>query len=117
MKEIEAMRLSIKFPIVLVLLNLFCTPRSMAQRNSFAAPQPRGVILSDVPPQVKQAGDSINEIIMPVRASAETAGFVVVRYKLDASQRRFMVTAFAGGLLWFKGHDHFIAVRDFSGEA
>lgn len=28
-----------------------------------------------------------------------------------------MVRAFAGGLLWFKGKDHFIAVRDFSGEA
>jgi len=28
-----------------------------------------------------------------------------------------MVRAFSGGLLWFKGHDHFIAVRDFSGEA
>jgi len=39
------------------------------------------------------------------------------RYRLDASQSRFMVRAFSGGLLWFKGHDHFIAVRDFSGEA
>ncbi len=28
-----------------------------------------------------------------------------------------MVRAFSGGPLWFKGHDHFIAVRDFSGEA
>ena len=27
-----------------------------------------------------------------------------------------MVRAFSGGLLWFKGHDHFIAVRDFTGE-
>jgi polyisoprenoid-binding protein YceI len=27
-----------------------------------------------------------------------------------------MVRAFSGGLLWFKGHDHIIAVRDFSGE-
>jgi polyisoprenoid-binding protein YceI len=40
-----------------------------------------------------------------------------VRYRLDASQSRFMVRAFSGGLLWFKGHDHFIIVRDFSGEA
>lgn len=39
-----------------------------------------------------------------------------VRYKLDASKSSFMVRAFAGGLLWFKGHDHFIAVRDFDGE-
>ena len=40
-----------------------------------------------------------------------------VSYRIDASRSKFMVRAFAGGLLWFKGHDHFIAVRDFSGEA
>ncbi len=39
------------------------------------------------------------------------------RYKLDPSRSTFWVRAFAGGLLWFKGKDHFIAVRDFSGEA
>ena len=43
--------------------------------------------------------------------------FVVARYRLDAGSSRFMVRAFSGGLLWFKGHDHFIAVRDFAGEA
>lgn len=41
---------------------------------------------------------------------------VEVRYRLDASKSTFMVRAFSGGLLWFKGHDHFIAVRDFTGE-
>lgn len=39
------------------------------------------------------------------------------RYRLDASQSNFMVRAFSGGVLWFKGHDHFIRVRDFTGEA
>jgi len=39
------------------------------------------------------------------------------RYRLDASQSNFTVRAFSGGLLWFKGKDHFIRVRDFSGEA
>lgn len=39
------------------------------------------------------------------------------RYRLDAAQSRFIVRTFSGGLLWFKGHDHFIAVRDFTGEA
>jgi polyisoprenoid-binding protein YceI len=38
------------------------------------------------------------------------------RYRIDASKSTFMVRAFSGGLLWFKGHDHFIAVRDFTGE-
>jgi polyisoprenoid-binding protein YceI len=50
-------------------------------------------------------------------AKTETRGLTVGRYRLDASQSRFMVRAFAGGPLWFKGHDHFIAVHDFSGEA
>ena len=38
-------------------------------------------------------------------------------YRLDAARSRFMIRAFAGGLLWFKGHDHFVAARDFAGEA
>lgn len=38
-------------------------------------------------------------------------------YRLDASESKFIAHAYAGGLLWFKGHDHLIAVRDFSGEA
>jgi len=42
--------------------------------------------------------------------------FAEVRYRLDASQSKFMVRAFSGGLLWVKGHDHFLAVRDFEGE-
>lgn len=40
-----------------------------------------------------------------------------VSYRLDASRSRFMVRTFSGGLLWFKGHDHFIAIHDFTGEA
>ena len=39
------------------------------------------------------------------------------RYRLDASQSKFTAHALAGGLLWFKGHDHLIAIPDFTGEA
>jgi len=39
------------------------------------------------------------------------------RYRLDASQSKFIAHALAGGLLWFKGHDHLVAVREFTGEA
>jgi len=39
------------------------------------------------------------------------------RYWLDASQSRFIARALRGGLFWFKGHDHLVAVREFSGEA
>lgn len=41
----------------------------------------------------------------------------VRRYVLDSSQSKFIARAFSGGLLWFKGHDHLIAVREFTGEA
>ena len=39
------------------------------------------------------------------------------RYRLDASQSKFIAHALRGGLLWFKGHDHLVAVRQFTGEA
>jgi len=39
------------------------------------------------------------------------------RFRLDAAQSKFIAHAMAGGLLWFKGHDHLVAVREFTGEA
>lgn len=42
--------------------------------------------------------------------------FAEDRFSLDAGKSAFMVRAFSGGLLWFKGHDHLIAIRDFNGE-
>ena len=39
-----------------------------------------------------------------------------VTYTLDASQSKFMAHANAGGLLWFKGKDHHLAAREFSGQ-
>jgi polyisoprenoid-binding protein YceI len=38
------------------------------------------------------------------------------KYSLDASQSKFIAHAFAGGLFWFKGHDHYVAAKDFSGD-
>lgn len=37
-------------------------------------------------------------------------------YVLDNTKGKFIAHAFAGGLLWFKGHDHYLAARDFSGQ-
>lgn len=52
------------------------------------------------------------------RADARAAaGQSSVVYKLDPARSKFVVRAFAGGVLWFKGHDHFVAARDFDGEA
>jgi len=39
-----------------------------------------------------------------------------IRYTIDPKQGKFIAHAFAGGLLWFQGHDHYLAARDFSGE-
>ncbi|MDT5267945.1 MAG: hypothetical protein QOH49_131 [Acidobacteriota bacterium] len=60
--------------------------------------------------------------------SGETAGSAAVIkrvtprqaaviYRLDAARSKFMIRAFAGGVLRFKGHDHFVQARDFTGEA
>ena len=39
------------------------------------------------------------------------------KYLLDPSQSKFIAHAYAGGLFWFKGHDHYVAAREFNGEA
>jgi polyisoprenoid-binding protein YceI len=39
------------------------------------------------------------------------------RFQLDSSQSKFIAHALRGGLLWFKGHEHLVAAREFSGEA
>jgi polyisoprenoid-binding protein YceI len=41
----------------------------------------------------------------------------IERYRLDASQSKFIARALRGGLFWFKGHDHLVAAREFGGEA
>jgi polyisoprenoid-binding protein YceI len=51
------------------------------------------------------------------RAASVTGRQTAVVYRLDAARSKFMIRAFAGGLLWFKGHDHFVQARDFTGEA
>ncbi|HEY8188446.1 MAG TPA: YceI family protein [Pyrinomonadaceae bacterium] len=39
------------------------------------------------------------------------------RFRLDASQSKFIAHGQRGGLFWFKGHEHLVAAREFSGEA
>jgi polyisoprenoid-binding protein YceI len=50
-------------------------------------------------------------------APANKGRFYTQRYRLDSSRSKFIAHALAGGLLWFKGHDHLVAVREFTGEA
>lgn len=66
-----------------------------------------------VPHAVEGLKDSREQASLE-NSSAET--IALARYRIDPNESRFMVRAFSGGLLWFKGHDHFIRVRDFSGE-
>ena len=56
----------------------------------------------------------IGEETVKTNRSGEAA---TPRYILNASESKFFAHALAGGLLWFKGHDHLIAVREFTGEA
>ena len=39
------------------------------------------------------------------------------RFRLDSTQSTFIAHALRGGLLWFKGHEHLVAAREFFGEA
>jgi polyisoprenoid-binding protein YceI len=39
------------------------------------------------------------------------------RYRLEASESKFIAHALRGGLLWFKGHEHLVAAHQFTGEA
>jgi polyisoprenoid-binding protein YceI len=54
---------------------------------------------------------------LPYDAYSESMGDVhtVLHYALDASQSKFTVQAFAGGLLAAFGHNPTIAIRDFKG--
>jgi polyisoprenoid-binding protein YceI len=49
--------------------------------------------------------------IKPVASQGGTATYVI-----DNTKGKFIAHAFAGGLFWFKGHDHYLAARDFSGQ-
>src|SRR5437588_649484 len=60
---------------------------------------------------------AMNKATATGRATIEAGTIVVARYRLDAGRSQFMVRAFAGGPLFFKGHDHFVKVGDFTGEA
>lgn len=66
---------------------------------------------------------SVDVLRMPhdvVEANAHqsaTPAISTLRFRLDSSQSKFIAHALRGGLLWFKGHEHLIAARDFSGEA
>ncbi len=72
-----------------------------------------GLLSSHSPTESAQAvqADTPEVTISPIPASPAGA-----RYRVEASQSRFIVHAFVGGLLSFAGHNHTIAIRDLTGE-
>jgi polyisoprenoid-binding protein YceI len=55
----------------------------------------------------------LTAMLAPAALSAPPA---TVTYNLDSSQSKFMAHANAGGLLWFKGHNHHLAASEFTGQ-
>lgn len=84
----------------------------MSRRTKFAVVILLGALMLDAMAAIAPAGVS--------RAAAPRAcpqANTAVRYRLDSSQSKFIARALRGGLLWFKGHEHLVAAREFSGEA
>jgi len=74
-----------------------------------------GVILCVVATVFQQG--QISAWPKPTHSTARLeASTTTARYRIDASQSRFIVRAFAGGLFSALAHDHTIAIREFNGE-
>jgi polyisoprenoid-binding protein YceI len=65
--------------------------------------------------RASNAGALFSIVTGPEKKTTNPAA-ATLRYQLDSSQSKFIAHALAGGLLWFKGHDHLVAVREFTGE-
>jgi polyisoprenoid-binding protein YceI len=63
------------------------------------------------------SGETAGVATVIKRSTSPTGRQAGAVYRLDAARSKFMIRAFAGGPLWFKGHDHFVQARDFKGEA
>lgn len=60
---------------------------------------------------------TISKAIEPARSSPVNHRAMAVKYRIMPDQSQFMVNAYSGGLLWFMGHTHHFAIRNFNGEA
>jgi polyisoprenoid-binding protein YceI len=54
--------------------------------------------------------------IFATTCATESAPPQTATYVIDNQKGKFIAHAFAGGLFWFMGHDHYLAARDFAGE-
>ena len=53
----------------------------------------------------------------PDVTNSTTSVSPAVHYKIVAHESKFMANVNSSGLLWFLGHSHHVAIRDFTGEA
>jgi polyisoprenoid-binding protein YceI len=74
----------------------------------------RATVLANEHPESAMIA-KVDKTVSAMNVSSD--GVTTESYRLEASQSKFIAHAHRGGLLWFKGHDHLIAVRDFTGEA
>jgi polyisoprenoid-binding protein YceI len=58
----------------------------------------------------------ITAALVSTSSTSTSATPATATYVIDNQKGKFIAHAFAGGLFWFKGHDHYLAARDFSGE-
>jgi len=75
------------------------------------------VVSSQLVPHPYLSSLAVGHAKSPTFGSGNRHTVSLRRYVLDSSQSRFVARAFSGGLLWFKGHDHLVALREFRGEA
>ena len=86
-------------------INMIFFPAALIVISAFLFNDGRGVApAASFEPDIK-------EIVPPASYPA------AVGYKIDPGKSTFIVRALAGGLFSALGHDHTIAIRDFSGEA
>jgi polyisoprenoid-binding protein YceI len=69
-------------------------------------------------PQNAKSANAIERISVSPDAIASTVRtLAVVHYRISPAQSQFMANVGSGGPLWFMGHTHHFAIRDFTGEA
>src|SRR5258708_679600 len=101
----RSLRLCIGFILAGTIVTGFAYRFNQASNSLFLAKDVAGL-----PTTTKSYKSDSETAVRPADEAAEG-------YRLDASQSKFIAHAIRGGLLWFKGHDHLIAVREFTGEA
>ena len=76
---------------------------------------PKTLLLGFILGLVTFAPEVGNTDVAPPERSTQSSA--PQRFRLVANQSKFIAHAQRGGLLWFKGHEHLVAAREFSGEA